>query len=394
MFDLPAVPLSELKESFSRITIYPGERDVVEVCFRDGRCVRGALDGGIPDSGLREITYKFDSGAIVMVTGRGEHLDVDPRINLGSPRVRPVVYLDQGHWSTLAKRIFGAPGLNGSDVKAADALIDLARDRRIVLPMSAGHALETSALFDAKRQDLACTIFQLSRGWQMRNPVRVRKNEMAKVLSGSVDSRVNAAECEVFSTAPGVMDLKRPVGPASDGHQTIADLHFAMTVLSATYDVLLSPERVESVKAVGWCEYYNKVAGDPVFLSRKREQRRTDALAISLVDVGAEALEVAGLLGVSDPEYVSTVLYENLQEMPFLSLYADVVDFRLSNRSRWVPNDLVDMLFLGCAAAYADVVIAERAATNYLMRAWRDRGGSSPVVATLPAGVEALQSLL
>ncbi|MEU0646148.1 hypothetical protein [Streptomyces umbrinus] len=394
MFELPGVPLSELKESFSRITVYPGQRNVAEVCFRDGRCARMVLGEEISDSSLREITYNFDSDAILIVTGRGEVLDIDPRVNLGSPGVCPVVYLDQGHWSTLSKRMYGTTGLRESDIAAADALIELAKSRRIILPMSAGHALETSALFNAKRQDLACTIFQLSRGWQMRNPVRVRKYEMAKVLSGSAGRRTDVTESEVFSTAPGVMDLKRPVGPPGDGQPTIADLHFVMTILSGMYDVLLSPVRVESVKAVGWCEYYNNIIGDQAFLSRRREQRRTDALAISLVDVGAEALEVANSLGVSDPEYVTTALYENLQGMPFLSLYADVVDFRLSNRSRWVPNDLVDMLFLGCASAYADVVIAEKAATNYLTRSWRDRGGSSPVVATLPEGVEALQRVL
>lgn len=394
MFELPAVPIAELKEAFSRITVYPGERGVAEVCFRDGRYARMDLGDGISDSSLREITYTFDTDTFLVVTRRGEILDVDPRANLGSPRVCPVVYLDQGHWSALAKRMHGSSGLKDSDIAAADVLIDLSVRQKIVLPMSAGHALETSALFAGKRQDLACTIFQLSRGWQMCNPVRVRKFEMAKVLSGGVGRGMELNEFEAFSTEPGTMDLKAPVGPSGNGPQNIADLHFRMTILSAMYDVLLSPGRVDSVKTVDWCEYYNRKAGESAFRSRRREQRRTEALAISLLDVGVEALEVAHSLGVSDPEYVSTALYEGLQRMPFLSLYADVVDFRLSNGSRWVPNDLIDMLFLGCAAAYADVVIAERTATNYLARAWRNRDGSSPVVATLAEGVEALQRLL
>jgi hypothetical protein len=38
--------------------------------------------------------------------------------------------------------------------------------------------------------------------------------------------------------------------------------------------------------------------------------------------------------------------------MPFLRIYADALGERLVNRARWEPNDLIDMLYLACAAAY------------------------------------------
>ncbi|MCX5169055.1 hypothetical protein OG616_13610 [Streptomyces antibioticus] len=393
MYDLPAVALSELQARFTRITHYPRESKA-EVCLRDGQCLQTPLGEDLTDSSLREITYDFDTRAIFMVTARGERLDIDPRVHLGSPRFCPVVYLDQAHWSTLAKRLHGSAQINEEDARAADDLISIARNQQAIFPISSGHTLETSALYNAKRQDLASTIFQISRGWQMRHPIRVRKYEMAKVLSKGTSRSVDATEREVFSTSPGTIDADKPDGPPYSGAETVAHLHFALTIASALYDVLLDPERVEPLKLTGWCEHHNRIANDPVYLSRTRSQKRTDAFAISLVDVANEALEVASSLGISDLEFVTSTLFENLQTMPFLGLYADVVDFRLSNRARWVPNDLIDMLYLGCAAAYADVVIAEKAATNYLMRAWRERPGRSPAVATLSEGVDRLRDLL
>lgn len=70
--------------------------------------------------------------------------------------------------------------------------------------------------------------------------------------------------------------------------------------------------------------------------------------------------------------------------MPFLRLFADALSVRLLNRARWEPNDLIDMLYLACAAAYADGVAAERAASNYLNTAWQDRPKPCPSSADSP----------
>ena len=70
--------------------------------------------------------------------------------------------------------------------------------------------------------------------------------------------------------------------------------------------------------------------------------------------------------------------------MPFLRLHADALGVRLLNpTTRWEPNDLIDMLYLACAAAYADGVAAERTASRYLNAAWGDQPEPCPVVPTL-----------
>jgi len=78
--------------------------------------------------------------------------------------------------------------------------------------------------------------------------------------------------------------------------------------------------------------------------------------------------------------------------MPFFALWVDVLGERLSNfQARWESNDLIDMMFLGCAAAYADVVVAERKATNYLNTVWNGRQDRTcPVVCTLAEAVDRL----
>jgi hypothetical protein len=80
--------------------------------------------------------------------------------------------------------------------------------------------------------------------------------------------------------------------------------------------------------------------------------------------------------------------------MPFLLLHADAVGVRLLDpTTNWIPNDLIDMLYLGCAAAHADAVGAERTASLYLPTASRDRQDSSPAVPTLNELVTVLESM-
>ena len=58
-----------------------------------------------------------------------------------------------------------------------------------------------------------------------------------------------------------------------------------------------------------------------------------------------------------------------------------------------MPNDLIDMLYLACAAAYADGVAAERAAAQYLSTAWQGRPAACPVARTLGRLVSHLTDL-
>jgi hypothetical protein len=102
----------------------------------------------------------------------------------GPPAGRPVAYLDQLHWVSLARQRHAPEKLNEATASAAITLIQLAEAQRILLPLSAGHLTEMGHLEGRWREHLGLTIMALSRGWQMRNPVAVRKTEFVLAMRG------------------------------------------------------------------------------------------------------------------------------------------------------------------------------------------------------------------
>ncbi len=56
---------------------------------------------------------------------------------------RRVVYLDQNRWSAMAAWRHGHKPIDESEASAAARLAELVTDQQIVLPMSAGHLIET-----------------------------------------------------------------------------------------------------------------------------------------------------------------------------------------------------------------------------------------------------------
>lgn len=55
----------------------------------------------------------------------------------GSPEGRPVVYVDQLHWISLARHRYTPEKLSEATASAATTLVELAETRRILLPLSA-----------------------------------------------------------------------------------------------------------------------------------------------------------------------------------------------------------------------------------------------------------------
>jgi len=91
---------------------------------------------------------------------------------------------------------------------------------------------------------------------------------------------------------------------------------------------------------------------------------RRVAGARMLADMMDDLLRAAQLVGVS-PEAVINRLTEPgdpVARMPFLAQMRQMLFARLRNDGRWEANDLIDIMFLCCAAGYADVVVGERRA--------------------------------
>ena len=69
-----------------------------------------------------------------------------------------------------------------------------------MLPVSAGNLVETTPLHGERRTVLAATILELSRGWQMRNPLHVRLEEILRAVQGQppIASEVFAPQADGF----------------------------------------------------------------------------------------------------------------------------------------------------------------------------------------------------
>ena len=78
--------------------------------------------------------------------------------------------------------------------------------------------------------------------------------------------------------------------------------------------------------------------------------------------------------------WIASSADEDLAALPFLGLRREVTHYRLVDRSgQWDDHDLVDMLFLPCAAAYADHVVCEKKTGTLMRRALGKRPGGAAI---------------
>jgi hypothetical protein len=118
---------------------------------------------------------------------------------------RPVVYLDQNHWIDLARVRVNSPKISGNRKFACERLIELARNREIILPISGAHMVETAKMGGQQRTDLARTMIELSRGWQMRSPLRVREHELKRMLEPVNPTTSRWPDIDVFTLLPNAI---------------------------------------------------------------------------------------------------------------------------------------------------------------------------------------------
>lgn len=353
--------------------------------------------GGQPS--IAHMLYSFADRTLQVTTEAGERATIE----IGQPgeAVRGtgarVAYLDQCHWSALDRHLHEPSALAGDEAVAADTLIEWARAGRIILPLSSGHVIETIPLFGSKRRRLALTMLELSRGWHMRDPVLVRGEEILRVLGA--DAPGTHGPIEPFSLDPDGLYLNTTAPPEpTDLPGYVGWLCHRLTSVAANFDLLIDTERIPPEKSTAWCGQMAAIGRSPEFRRLPTARRRTAAHIQAIYDAVAEESVLTQLQQVGlAPERAAALLIGGLQgrreTMPFLRLYADALGVRLLNpTTKWVPNDLIDMLYLGCAAAYADAVAAEHTAAVYLTSAWHDRPETCPVVPTLSRLVAVLES--
>jgi len=214
---------------------------------------------------------------------------------------RPVIYLDQKDWSSLAKAIYRPERVQSvAERDAANGVIALARQRKIILPMSAGHMSETAKWTNnEERYQLALTIVQLSCGWQMRDPLEVRRYELRQAFTRRYKETLLEPQ-DVFTLEPdAIHSATRSQQDSSQSTEIppqVAMATDALTSISASIDTMLDASPVEMPPTPGWVEKFQNFTNWLANETRSSSQRRKAIDVFFISDKGMKSLKKRVLL--------------------------------------------------------------------------------------------------
>lgn len=309
----------------------------------------------------------------------------------------PVVYLDQAHWVTMARvRVSPQKIRPAAELDAATRLWKAVDREEVRLPLSMAHVVETSHRQDDRsRVDLADAMLDGYHGWHMHHPQDVRRTELGRALRPGVKPPLTTDA--VFSRHPGTPfnsddGYKQPTctvpGLSEQQRRAIELADWQRVWRSLLRDEKVTPaEKSESDAVVaGWADLHANLAAY-IAENPANPDMRGVAATRTLVDLKKEIARIALYIGFTQDEFDAWIsglrvdaadngslqgLVDLFAAMPFVGRVTDVTYQRLRNpQEKWVRNDLNDMMYLCCAAAYADIVVAEGAMTHRLVDAKR-----------------------
>lgn len=363
-----------------------GRDGSILVSFTDGKDIHSSLghDQFGPTSAIASSTLLPQSWELKLQTTRGHDIVVAlPQPNdLAPVRGRPTIYLDQNHWSTLTNTIHQPDRVENEHERSASAqLIELAKAREVVLPMSAAHLAETAKQVDREqRYQRALTILRLSGGWQLRDPLDLRRFELRQALTIRYRQRCLLPPAAI-TLEPGAVHSGRDsmlprVDPGLPPHARWAVR--AIQCIGGIMDAILDAGHVPMAPAPGWAASLQQFAEFLRDNPTGKEMKRWRTHAKFLADLGRELPEEAHRAGITPDEMSDWALNhseEDLPSMPTLGLFREVLHEKLSDgQLHWEENDLVDMMYLTAAAGYCDYVVGERAHAAHTANASRRLG--------------------
>lgn len=334
------------------------------------------------------------AGGLLVVTRAGDHVvfELPDLSEPDRPGTRLVVYLDQRDWSLLARCLHTPNEVTDQDRRAAEQLVEWVAQRRIVLPASAGHYVETTKWTDpAGRYRLGLTVLQHSRGWQMHDPLQVRRDELYTAFRRSLTDDGSNRSPSVFTLRPNALHSAQrgvtPIPSPPGFPQEAAMAHAAVASALAFIDVMLDAEPMEFTPPEAWVGANQRFSDWLDDEQRDSAQKRRSIDVFLLSDLQQDIAEEAYAAGLT-PEQMSTWnrrrFPADTAEMPSSGLYRELLHDRHLNRGyRWRPNDLTDMIYLSCAAGYANFVICERSTAAAVVRAQQRLGRPRNTFASL-----------
>lgn len=323
-----------------------------------------------PSSAIARVTYLPADDLVRFLTVRGDEVvaEMPPAGDASPLDGRPVVYLDQKDWSLLANSVHEPSRVAADDRAAARTLVELAEAGRVVLPMSSAHMTETCKWADRdRRYRLALTITGLSRGWQMRSPLALRTHELRRSLLSTLRG-ADPGPVEAFTLEP---DALYPPDAAARSRRfgrefppDLAGALDALTSVAAMFDTILDAEAITPGAILGWVERQRHFTESLAEVAGSRSVRDRMVDGFFLVDAVPELEAVLASEGIALEEVEGWIERHQDGEvagMPSMGLFREVLRGRhLNPGSTWESNDLTDMMYLCCAAGYADHVVGER----------------------------------
>ena len=312
--------------------------------------------------GKRELSIATDRGDLIQ-------LDVGTYRNLSPRRNRLVVYLDQNHMSSLSKALRAPRRLrNEKEWKAALTLIRWAGSGEIIVPFSAAHMAETGAWPNEEaRYHLATTILSVSRGWQLRDPLQQRHDELVSLLTESIDRATPIPDAVTLSPNAALASRLQPrlARDANiDANPTIRHLYQSMVWLNVSVAVMLDEDSIPTSPAMDWVErvqvFTDRLQAEP---ARTKANRRKAAAAFMFADESTELARAAVDAGLAPSELSgwgreSWLL--NDRGRPGVSVFRSAMIDKILSGHKWEPNDLTDLIYLSTAVGYCDFVAGDR----------------------------------
>ncbi|MFH8980144.1 hypothetical protein [Streptomyces varsoviensis] len=401
------VAVNQKRDPFVVMMTIDRETSSVILTRSDGKEARKPLTHPMftDTSLLTRLHYSPPMGGLLAVTRNGDDIAFELPVRGQTDQLdgRLVVYLDQNMWRPVSDALRGGATVSDKDCDAAEQLAQWVQDGRIIMPASAGHYYETAkwSLAD-KRYDLALTILQLSRGWQMRDPLQVRNDEILGMFRCWRGSGDDAQARDVFTLAPNALHSPtRGVGPYTPPPDFPVEDAFRQVCLTSatTYiDVMLDAEHVEPGPETGWVELNQRFSDWLDSQDRDSQQKRRSIDVLLFDDFRRELAEGAQAAGLSPQDlqqWCEKQPMKGFGTLPASGLYREMLHNRHLNKgTRWRRNDLTDMIYLSCAAGYADFVVCERHMREPLERGIRRLARPTKLFRRLSEAVSAVDDAL
>jgi hypothetical protein len=372
------------------------ERREIQVEPAAGNPVTAPLESTATPEFIARASYAVPADEVTLVFRGGDQVTLEVGAQPREMR-RPIVYLDQNHWVSLAQSRYAPEKLRVQEREAAAALSRLAASGEVILPLSGAHAVETARSDGRWRHNVAMTMLRLSRGWQMLSPVKARGLELSDDMAGRARNRERRAA--VFTLEPNALftTVDKPVDP-SDLPPAARALVRRLTWASAFAETLLENEITDEPRGRELTAKWARVHGELAAFMRAeripREDARLNARAAVLADLQQEIAGAASRAALSQPEFERWLesVRTDMHRLPYVGRLEELLYHRLRDGSgRWEPNDLNDVQFLCCAAGYADVVACEKKTADHLQRAARRADPAAVVCNSLADAWAALQ---